>query len=70
MGTLLAYSAIGVTKAAIGSPLAEHEKDGGAAGQSIASAAALGGVFRVYTGMSMAIRRYLAWRPRSKAPSA
>jgi catecholate siderophore receptor len=32
MGTLLAYSAIGVTKVAIGSPLAEHKKDGAPSG--------------------------------------
>jgi uncharacterized iron-regulated membrane protein len=41
---------------------------GGAAGQSLASAAALGGVFLAYTGISMAIRRYRAWRSRAKAP--
>jgi len=43
---------------------------GGAGGQSIASAAALGGVFLACTGFSMAIRRYLAWRSRAKAPRA
>jgi uncharacterized iron-regulated membrane protein len=38
---------------------------GGAIGQSIASAASLGGVFLAYTGISMAIRRFLAWRSRT-----
>src|SRR5262249_46308797 len=43
---------------------------GGAAGQSSGSARAPGGVFLAYTGFSMAIRRYLTWRPKSKAPIA
>lgn len=38
---------------------------GGAVGQSIASVASLGGVFLAYTGISMAIRRFLAWQSRT-----
>jgi uncharacterized iron-regulated membrane protein len=38
---------------------------GGVIGQSIASTASLGGVFLAYTGIAMAIRRFLAWRSRA-----
>jgi uncharacterized iron-regulated membrane protein len=39
---------------------------GGAVGQSIASVASIGGIFLAYTGISMAIRRFLSWRSRAK----
>ncbi len=35
-------------------------------GQTIAALASLGGAFLVYTGITLAIRRFLAWRDRSK----
>jgi len=40
---------------------------GGALGQGIASAVSLGGVFLAYTGISMAVRRFLGWRSRQSA---
>jgi uncharacterized iron-regulated membrane protein len=40
---------------------------GGALGQGIASAVSLGGVFLAYTGISMAVRRFLAWRSPQSA---
>jgi len=40
----------------------------GALGQSIASVASLGGVFLAYTGVAMAIRRFLNWRSRRSTP--
>jgi uncharacterized iron-regulated membrane protein len=43
---------------------------GGIAGQSIASVASLGGVFLACTGISLAIRRFLAWRSRAKPSDA
>jgi uncharacterized iron-regulated membrane protein len=42
---------------------------GGALGQGLASVASLGGVFLAYTGISMAVRRFLAWRSRPSARS-
>src|SRR5215813_4949065 len=36
----------------------------GVTGQSVAAVASLGGVFLVYTGISLAIRRLFAWRAR------
>jgi len=42
----------------------------GFVGQFVASVAALGGVFLVYTGLSLAIRRFLAWRARPSQTSA
>jgi hypothetical protein len=36
----------------------------GAAGQTIMGTASLGGAFLVWTGISLSLRRYLAWRSR------
>jgi uncharacterized iron-regulated membrane protein len=41
----------------------------GLAGQTIAGIAALGGAFLVYTGIALAIRRFLAWRARTDNPT-
>jgi uncharacterized iron-regulated membrane protein len=38
----------------------------GLAGQTIAGIAALGGAFLVYTGISLALRRFFAWRSRTR----
>ena len=38
----------------------------GVLGQAIAGVASLGGVFLVYTGISLALRRFFAWRAREK----
>jgi uncharacterized iron-regulated membrane protein len=39
----------------------------GAMGQAIAGAASLGGVFLVYTGISLALRRFFLWRARVRS---
>jgi uncharacterized iron-regulated membrane protein len=39
----------------------------GVIGQAIAGIASLGGVFLVYTGISLAVRRFFAWRARDKS---
>jgi uncharacterized iron-regulated membrane protein len=38
----------------------------GNAGQTVAGLASLAGVMLVYTGITLSIRRYLAWRKRRK----
>jgi uncharacterized iron-regulated membrane protein len=43
---------------------------GGILGQSIASVASLGGAFLAGTGISLAIRRFLAWQSRAKPSGA
>jgi uncharacterized iron-regulated membrane protein len=40
---------------------------GGVVGQSIAGFASVGGSFLVYTGISLAVRRFLGWRARAKS---
>lgn len=40
---------------------------GGVAGQTVAGIASLGGVFLVYTGIALSLRRYAAWRRRKRA---
>ena len=40
---------------------------GGFMGQSVASAASVGGVFLAYTGISMAIRRFAGWRLKTSS---
>lgn len=42
---------------------------GGLTGQTIAGLVSLGGVFLVYTGLALALRRFLAWAGRRKAQS-
>jgi len=41
---------------------------GGFAGQTLAGIASLAGVFLVYTGIALALRRFAAWRERSRRP--
>ena len=40
---------------------------GGAMGQSVAAVASIGGAYLVYTGISLALRRFFGWRERAKA---
>jgi uncharacterized iron-regulated membrane protein len=42
---------------------------GGIPGEAIAGAASLGGAFLVWTGISLALRRFAAWRARRRASS-
>ena len=42
---------------------------GGLVGQAIAGLASLGGVFLVYTGFALSLRRFVAWRARRRRPT-